>query len=248
MHRFKNQFSDLSYTNTEFNIQKCLRLNDLDEIGDSTHYLTFHMLGMFSFRELSVKEAISFWLEFMEYLEIPLTHITLHQDKKSWQSYYPSTTNIVFDENNKWSDGTIGGYCTEFFVNDVEIGNIVNPLGTCIDVGFGLERLLNIKYKLQPESRPEIIKEACESLIYSGVSIDHYKQGYILKKLITELVYSDVVLDHRFYDITKENQKKQYLMYKNESKKNRHKDKPPEYWKNTLGIDINNLSKYESLF
>lgn len=247
MHRFKNQFSDINYKNTEFNIQKCLRLNDLDEIGDSTHYLTFHMIGMFSFRELSIKEAITFWLSFMEYLEIQLTHVTLHPDRKNWKDYYPSSTTIVYEDENKWSDGTIGGYCTEFFVNDIEIGNIVNPLGTCIDVGFGLERLLNIKYNLIPESRNDILKEACESLIYSGVTIDHNKQGYILKKLLTELVYTDVVVDHRFYDIIKDNQKKQYLMYLNESTKNKHKDKPIEYWKNTLGIDVKNLDKYKTL-
>lgn len=185
MHRFKEQFSNVSYTDIVFNIQKCLRLNDLDEIGDSTHYLTFHIVGMFSFRELSIHETIEFWLEFINVLDIPLTHITLHPDRTDWEKYYPSTTKIVYDDNNKWSDGNIGGYCTEFFVNDIEIGNIVNPLGTCIDVGFGLERLLNIKYNLISETREEILKEACESLIYSGVSIDHNKQGYILKKLLT---------------------------------------------------------------
>jgi hypothetical protein len=35
----------------------------------------------------------------------------------------------------------MGGYCTEFYHNGVEIGNIVNTMDKFIDVGFGYSRL-----------------------------------------------------------------------------------------------------------
>ena len=76
-------------------------------------------------------------------LKIDVDYVTIHPDKlDEWRSLYDNyDVEVRADEECKWSDGDIGGYCTEFFKNDVEIGNIVNPLGTCIDVGFGLQRL-----------------------------------------------------------------------------------------------------------
>ena len=35
---------------------------------------------------------------------------------------------VRIDNECLWSDGNIGGYCTEFYKNDIEIGNIVNTL------------------------------------------------------------------------------------------------------------------------
>ena len=49
MQQYKKLFSDVLYKGTFSNIQKCLRLNDLDEIGDGAHHLVFDMLGFFHF-------------------------------------------------------------------------------------------------------------------------------------------------------------------------------------------------------
>ena len=69
------------------------------------------------------------------------------------------------EEECKWTDGDIGGYCTEFFKDDVEIGNIVNPLGTCIDAGFGLQRLNMFVNGSNEETREQILIQACEKLL-----------------------------------------------------------------------------------
>ena len=79
-----------------------------------------------------------------------------------WKHFYPPDMLIKLDEGCLWSDGNIGGYCTEFYYNDIEIGNIVNPLGTCIDVGFGLERLLNLKHEQPIISKEEILKDTIQ--------------------------------------------------------------------------------------
>lgn len=68
--------------------------------------------------------------------------MTIHPDRLvEWTPLYGGRVPIVPDPECIWSDGGISGYCTEFYKDGVEIGNIVNPLGTCIDVGFGAERL-----------------------------------------------------------------------------------------------------------
>ena len=51
---------------------------------------------------------------------------------------------VVDDPECIWSDGLIGGYCCEMYVKDLEIGNLVHTLGHSVDVGFGLERLVQV--------------------------------------------------------------------------------------------------------
>jgi alanyl-tRNA synthetase len=46
MQKHKPRFLDPTHTGILSDIQHCLRLNDLDEIGDGTHLLDFHMLGL----------------------------------------------------------------------------------------------------------------------------------------------------------------------------------------------------------
>lgn len=248
MHHFKDKFIEENYKNTIFNIQKCLRLNDLEEIGDSTHYLTFHMLGMFSFRQLSLQDSINFWLSFLKDFNLYPHYVTIHPDKlNEWSKYYPKDLKIVIDENCKWSDGNIGGYCTEFYYNDIEIGNIVNPLGTCIDVGFGLERLLNLKYGQSIISKEEILKDTIMTIINDGFIPGDKKQGHILKKLLIMLVYTKDFLDHPFYWKIYNLQCENYDKFLQHYSKPRNKRYSKDYWFNSWGYDIDNLSKYENI-
>lgn len=244
MQHFKKYFKDINYKNTFSNVQTCLRLNDLNEIGDSTHYLTFDMLGFFSFREQSVENAINFWIKFLERIDVTLDYVTIHSDKfKEWKEFYPNIE-VKIDSECKWTDGDIGGYCTEFYSNNVEIGNIVNTLGTCIDCGFGLERIA----KITTPTKGQILKNAIQTLINSGITVSDYKHGYILKKLLTELVFTDEEFDHPFFVDIKNRQIKIYKKYQQMSKSNQYKDKSDEWWKSSIGIDLNNLEKYEKLF
>lgn len=171
MQQFKSLFSNPEYQSTFSNIQKCLRLNDLPEVGDGTHRLTFEMIGLFSFRQWTVIQGISFMLEFLKRLDLKPDYVTIHPDKiLEWSQYYEEyQIPIKPDQECRWSDGNIGGYCTEFYINGVEIGNIVNPLGNCLDIGFGLERLLLVSNSLENESRLSLLEQTCLDLINSGV-------------------------------------------------------------------------------
>ena len=90
MQKFKDKFKDKSYQGTISNIQSCLRLNDIKEIGDGSHLLYFNMIGLFSFRQLSVMETIDFWMEFLNKIGIIPDYVTIHPDKINWKEFYKS--------------------------------------------------------------------------------------------------------------------------------------------------------------
>lgn len=236
MQQFKSLFKNESHKGTISNIQSCLRLNDIDEIGDGTHLLYFNMIGFFSFRDWSVSATIDYWMEFLDKIGITPDYITIHPDKPEWCEYYNKYgVEIRFDSECIWSDGEIGGYCTEFYKDDIEIGNIVNPLGTCIDVGFGLERIQMVLNNI-PKSKEDTLKETVLKMVESGFEPGNNKQGYVLKKLLRLCHKNGVVINHKFYEEEVIRQEK--ILIKWNRLKDKHKDKPKEWWWDTHGIDL----------
>lgn len=236
MQQFKPLFKDTTHKGTISNIQSCLRLNDLDEIGDGSHLLYFNMIGLFSFRELTVKEVIDFWMEFLTKINCIPDYITIHPDKPEWKEYYIGyNIEIRYDEGCVWSDGEIGGYCTEFYKDGIEIGNIVNPLGTCIDVGFGLDRIVMVLNN-EIKSKEDTLKETIIKIIDSGFKPTYNKQGSILRKLLRICYLEGIVIDHPFYE--DEIKRQQKIIDKYNRLKDKHKDKSKEWWFSTFGIDL----------
>ncbi len=240
MQQFKNRFVDLNYSGiTLSNIQPCIRLNDIEEIGDDTHFLYFNMIGFFSFRHLSVKQTIDFWMKFLqEKLELKIDYVTIHPDKfDSWKSFYKEyDVEIRKDLECIWTDGNLGGYCTEFYVNNIEIGNIVNCNGDCIDVGFGLERLDMIVNNVNNKNEISVLKETITKIIDSGYVPGPKKQGYILRKLLRKLMNHNEDFDHIYFQQEKERKTKTLDRYN--KLKDRHKDKSKFWWYDTHGIDL----------
>jgi alanyl-tRNA synthetase len=240
MQKYKKEFKDISKTNTTIcNIQSCLRLNDLDSLGDGIHLGNFQMMGMFSFRHWSVPQTIDFWMEFLtKELQLKIDYTTVHPDKKDWEKYH--TVPIKYDEECKWSDGDIGGYCTEFYINNIEIGNIVNPLENCIDVGFGLERLEFILTGNRPLSIEDSLENTILKIIESGVFPSHTKQGYILRKLMRLLYKKGGKMSHPLFLKEVERQLKMKDNYIKLFPK--YKEKNKDWWYETHGISLDEIN------
>lgn len=238
MQQFKTKFNDKEYKGTIANIQPCIRLNDINEIGDGTHLLYFNMIGLFSFRELTVKDAIDFWMSFLIEINAKPDTITIHPDKFSeWSQYYREyNVDIRLDDDCKWSDGEIGGYCTEFYINNIEIGNIVNPLGDCIDVGFGLERLNLIVNGGDNTDKNSVLKETILKIIDSGFKPFNLKQGYVLRKLLRQLYKNGGDIEHEYFKDEILRQDK--IIERYNKLKHRYQDKSKEWWYDTHGVDL----------
>jgi alanyl-tRNA synthetase len=240
MQQFKPLFIDPAYTATFANLQSCLRLGDLHEIGDGTHLLRFDMLGLFSFRQMNVGQAIDFWLGFLEDIEAWPDYVTIHPDRMAqWSPLYRGRAPIRPDPECTWSDGSITGHCTEFYRDGVEIGNIVNPLGTCVDAGFGLDRLDALVNGTPPMSPAEILVDGIESIIASGYRPGPKTQGYVLRKLLRRLWAIGGSLDHPYFGA--EAARQQRLRDRYARLKPHHPDKPPDWWFDTHGIDLDEV-------
>jgi len=245
MQGYKTKFKDEHHVGTVANIQSCIRMNDFDEIGDTTHMLAFDMIGLFSFREMSVMSAINFWLDFLETLDLVPDYATIHADAPAMGvAYARRSIPFKFDSGCTWTDGEIGGFCTEFYIDGVEVGNIVNPLGTCIDVGFGLERLTNAAIKAAGgtvvlPNKAEKLKITIQKIIDSGYKPAAKQQGYVLRKLLRELYASGDSIDHPYFHAEIDRQQK--MLSKYDALKDKHADKSKEWWWDTHGIAIDEV-------
>jgi len=238
MQQFKSQFNNSDYKGTIGNVQSCIRMNDFDEIGDLSHLLYFNMIGLFSFREMTIEETITFWITFLKKIGITPDYVTIHSNRKDWLKHYNSLgiTDVRFDDENcTWSDGSIGGYCTEFFIDGVEIGNIVNPLDNCIDVGFGLERL-EMFVNNRKIDKIETLKDTALKIIESGYTPSNLKQGYVLRKILREIYKCGSSLEHDFF--TQEIERQSKIVERYNKLKNKHLNMSKQWWYETHGIDL----------
>ena len=125
--------------------QKCIRTNDLDNIGDSYHHTFFEMLGNWSLGDYFKKESIAWSFEFLtSVLKIPVNRIgvtvfkgndLLKEDTESkniWMSLGIDEKHIAqTSEDNFWIAGETGpcGTDTEifYFRSDEEIPEYFDP-------------------------------------------------------------------------------------------------------------------------
>ncbi len=125
--------------------QKCLRTNDLDEVGDTTHHTFFEMLGNWSLGDYFKDESITWSMEFLtKVLNIPIERLAVTvfkgNDKipfdevsyQKWLSLGIKESKIAKTvEDNFWIVGETGpcGPDTEifYFRSDDEIPDVFDP-------------------------------------------------------------------------------------------------------------------------
>ena len=126
--------------------QKCIRTNDLEEIGDKTHHTFFEMLGNWSLGDYFKKESIGWSFEFLtKVLNIPIEKLavtvfegdeTIPRDEESaniWKSLGIPEERISYlgKDDNFWIAGETGpcGPDTEIFYwrSDLQVPKVHDP-------------------------------------------------------------------------------------------------------------------------
>lgn len=115
------------------NVQRCIRTQDIDEVGDSYHHTFFEMLGNWSLGDYFKKESIEYSFEFLtKILKIPKERLAItvfkgdknapkdEESAKIWISLGISNERLAFleKEDNWWGPAGKSGPCgpdTEIF-------------------------------------------------------------------------------------------------------------------------------------
>jgi len=126
-------------------VQKCIRTQDIDDVGDEVHHTFFEMLGNWSLGDYFKEEAIKLSFEFIaKELKIPKEKLSVsvfagdkdlgipkdEQSAKIWESLGIKKEKIKFlsKKDNWWGPAGETGPCgpdTEMFVNGIEFWNDV---------------------------------------------------------------------------------------------------------------------------
>lgn len=127
--------------------QKCIRTNDLEEVGDKTHHTFFEMLGNWSLGDYFKEESISWSFEFLtKVLNIPVERLAVtvfkgnsvvSADQESadiWVRLGISKDHIAYlgEDDNWWPNMELTGPCgpdTEifYFRSNDEIPKVYDP-------------------------------------------------------------------------------------------------------------------------
>ena len=116
-----------------FDVQRCIRTNDIDEVGDNSHLTLFEMLGNWTLGKCDKKEMIKLSFEFLtspEYLNIPKERLavsvfagdkTAPRDEEAYSAWKECGIDEIYylpKDNNWWALGGGVGPCgpdTEMF-------------------------------------------------------------------------------------------------------------------------------------
>ena len=148
-----------------YNIQKCIRTVDIEEVGDDTHLTLFEMMWNRSLWDYGKEQAISFAFNFL------INNISLWRDSitvsiykwdeeayNAWKKYLPQNRIYEDIEENRWQlwENLPCWPCTEIFYDWIEIRNLVfmeykntdkwleELAQKNIDTGMWFERILAI--------------------------------------------------------------------------------------------------------
>ena len=115
-------------------VQRCVRTDDIEEVGDNTHHTLFEMLGHFSFGDYFKREAIAFAYEFVtKELGLPSENL--------WTTIFAGEPGIPRDDEAEAAWRAVGIPSDRIRVFDRSEnwwGLETGPCGPCSEVHFDL--------------------------------------------------------------------------------------------------------------
>ncbi len=189
------------------NVQRCIRTDDIDEVGDDYHLTMFEMLGNWSLGDYFKSDAIKMSFEFItERVGIPISKlaVTVHKGNdlvgedseavKTWQSLGLGEDQIFYygDEENWWGPvgetGPCGPDSEMFYVNDLEdCSNDCGPACSCdkyVEIG-------NNVFMSYDKQRDGTLKELEQKNIDVGLGLERL---LILKNGLSNVYETDLFL------------------------------------------------------
>lgn len=186
-----------------FNVQRCLRTNDIDSVGDANHFTFFEMLGNWSLGDYFKEEAIKNSFEFLtseEYLGLPLERlaVTVFEGDESapkdtesaeiWEKCGMPKNKIYYlnKDHNWWSAGETGpcGPDTEMFyiTNKPACCESCNPSCDCgryVEIGNNVFMQYVVKIAGEkPQLLPQKNVDTGMGLERNVAALNGYKSAY----------------------------------------------------------------------
>jgi alanyl-tRNA synthetase len=248
MQDFKEKFRNKTKEKIS-TIQSCVRLKDIDLWGDGTHYCHFRMLGCFSFGNNDYEQVFDMWLNILKELNLEPEEIHYHPDSgHSLFLFQKGNYKFVEDIDCIWTEGSIGGHCVEFYINGIEIGNLVNTNGDSVDVGFGLERLVKLMDKksssyTETEDLETFLTKCWNLQISPGQKGIHFTVRKVFRKWLEQPNRKQEVCFQPWIDNHEKIINDSIRQWLKLLHKPVHRDKNNEWWKNTTGFTREELAK-----
>lgn len=152
------------------------------------------------------------------------------------------------DDSCVWRDGRIGGNCCELFCGDLEIGNLVNPLGHSVDVGFGWERLHQVLERVErvdqttffDQSLHPIVSDHVRTLTVlkeNGIEPGNKGRNYVCRRLLRRILRTGPVDLPDFKDwLESEQQLRDRSLRQGRRLWRKFQHQSVEFWWETFGI------------
>lgn len=162
--------------NKIFDVQRCLRTNDIDQVGDESHFTCFEMLGCWTLGECDKNAMIKLSFEFLtspKYLNIPKEKLAVSvfagdenaprddEAAKAWKECGVEKIFYLPKEHNWWALGAGVGPCgtdTEMFIDTGKAPCSENCSPAC-DCGKYLEIWNDVfmQYKVEKEGDKPVL-------------------------------------------------------------------------------------------